>query len=145
MNVLVKRPVKRRHYVDPFDQIWRSYDQKATSRNNQTNITKPAVNILDKPDQFEIQMAIPGFIREDFKIKVEDNLLLIQLEMNHAEKDENFIKKEFAFNAFERKFEMGDTVQQDQIKAEYLNGILKITLPKKEEAKPPVPRKIEIS
>jgi HSP20 family protein len=144
MNVLIKSPAKRSHFVDPFDRIWKDFSNESSTRHYKPWLTKPAVNLKENEHQFEIQLAIPGFVREDFKIKIEESILDINLEKGKEDQKDHFTKKEFSFAAFHRRFEMGNTIEQEQIKAEYINGILNIILPKKEEAKPPVPRKIEI-
>ena len=144
MNVLIKRPVNRNHYVDPFDRIWKDFSYASPTRHYKPWLSKPAVNLKENDEQFDLQMAIPGFVRADFKIKVEHDILDIKLEKGKDDQKENYTKKEFSFAPFHRRFEIGNAIEQEQIKAEYINGILHISLPKKEEARPPVPQKIEI-
>jgi HSP20 family protein len=107
----------------------------------------PSANILDKEASFEVEFAVPGMKREDFKITVENNVLSVSAEKEEAaqEKEKNYTRKEFAYGAFTRSFALPKLVDVEKISAAYDNGILTVVLPKKEEAKTQTLREINIS
>jgi len=92
----------------------------------------PAVNISEKPDHFEVEVAAPGFKKEDFKITTEDGLLTISAETKTEknEEKENYTRREFSCSSFTRTFNLPDNIQQDKINAKYDNGVLTIGLKK---------------
>ncbi len=96
---------------------------------------KPAANIVENEDNFELILSVPGFEKEDIKIDLEDNVLTVSSEKEVDEKDVNFSRREFAYNAFSRSFRLSKTVDLEKIKADHKNGILNIVIPKIEEAK----------
>ncbi len=100
-------------------------------------LTVPAVNISDNKDDYKVTVAAPGLKKSDFKIDVEGNMLVISSEKEEKkeEKEERFTRKEYSFSSFRRSFTLPDDVRQDKIEASYEDGVLKLTLPKKEEAK----------
>lgn len=111
--------------------------------------TLPAVNIKESKDEFQVELAAPGMSKKDFQIKVENNVLKIssQKEENHEEKTEDggYSKKEFSYRSFQRAFTLPNTVEADKIKASYNDGILSLSIPKKEEAKEKPARTIAVS
>ena len=109
---------------------------------------KPAVNVRENEDQFDLEVAVPGFNKKDFNVQVDKNILTISAEVKDEkeEKDgENWTRKEFNYNSFKRSFTLPETVEGSKIVANYKDGILNITIPKKEEAKPQPVRTIEIA
>ena len=108
----------------------------------------PQVNISEFDDHFEILLAAPGFNKEDFKLHQEDKFLTISVENEDKKEEEvkpRVIRKEFNYKNFSRKFTLPKTVDKDGIAASYVNGILNVQLPKKEEEKVKPARTIEIS
>ncbi|MCF8303704.1 MAG: Hsp20/alpha crystallin family protein [Bacteroidales bacterium] len=96
----------------------------------------PATNIMEKEDSFVIEMAVPGFRKDEININFEDDTLTISSEKEDNEKENTeFTRKEFAYGGFSRSFSIPESVNAEDIKAEYNNGILSIILPKKEEEK----------
>ncbi|HAE12785.1 MAG: Hsp20/alpha crystallin family protein [Chitinophagales bacterium] len=94
----------------------------------------PAVNIEENDTQFVIEMAVPGMRREDFSVGVENGLITISAERKNEEVEEkrNFTRREFSFESFSRSFTLPENVTEDNIEAVYLDGLLKLTIPKKE-------------
>jgi len=100
----------------------------------------PATNISENGQEYRVEMAVPGFGKEDFKINLEKDVLSISTEMENTENQEeqtemNYRMREFGRRNFCRSFSIPEAVDKDAIKAEYVNGILTIVLPKKEEVK----------
>jgi HSP20 family protein len=110
----------------------------------------PSVNIKETDEAYELEMAVPGMVKEDFKIELNNSSLMISShkEKKDEEKDEQgrYTRKEFSYRSFTRTFKLPEgMVEGDKIAAKYENGILFITVPKTEQAKPKPVRKIEIS
>lgn len=107
---------------------------------------EPALNVKEKKDEFEIELAAPGFNKKDFEVTIDNGCLNISAKKSETkeEKDENYTRKEFSYNSFERSLELPDNIVGDKIKAKYENGILKFSLAKKEETKKLKPKVIEI-
>jgi HSP20 family protein len=94
----------------------------------------PSVNSLENNDSFEIDLAVPGMKKEDFTIELNDKVLVISSETSNTIENDKMRLNEFNFSSFQRSFRVPDTVDQDKIKANYKNGILKIKLPKRKES-----------
>ena len=103
-------------------------------------LNQPAVNIVETDASFKVELAPPGFDKQDFAINVENDFLTVSAsrETKNEEKNERFTRREFSVSAFKRSFKLPATVNQEAIAAVYENGILNVTLGKKEEAKPVV-------
>ncbi len=106
----------------------------------------PAVNISEADDKFELDMIIPGFKKENISIEVDQDILTISSEVinDKEEKTEQFTRKEFTLKSFSRSFNLPDTVNKEDIAADYNDGILNVVLPKKEEALPQPKRMITL-
>ncbi len=112
-----------------------------------TNTTLPSVNIKENADEFKVEVAAPGFDKTDFKLQLNHDLLTISSEKkieNETKEGEQFTKREFSYQSFSRSFTLPHTADGERIEASYDNGILLISIPKKEEAKPKPSRMIEI-
>lgn len=112
--------------------------------------TMPAVNIIESNDSFEIEVAAPGMKRENFKIELDNNVLTIasHLEETKEQKDEdrNFTRREFSYKSFQRSFNLPENkVEGDKISARYTDGILHISVPKRDEAKVKPARQIKVA
>ena len=94
----------------------------------------PSVNSLENNDSFEIDLAVPGMKKEDFTIELNDKVLVISSETSNTTENDKMRLNEFNFSSFQRSFRVPDSVDQDKIKANYKNGILKIKLPKRKES-----------
>jgi HSP20 family protein len=110
--------------------------------------TLPAVNIDEHDDDIVIEVAAPGMRKNDFKLEIEDNQLRISYEkerkQEEGKKNSNQWRREFSYQSFERNFSLPAMVDSEKIQATYTDGILKITVPKKEEARRKPARSIEI-
>ena len=106
----------------------------------------PAVNVLESQDGFKLEVAAPGYKKEDFNVSIQHNVLTISASQENKTEEvkPKYARKEFSFGSFKRTFTLPQTVNGEQINATYSDGILHVTLPKKEEAKPKAPATIEI-
>ena len=132
-----------------FDRFWNN-ELMDWNRSNfsSTNTSLPAVNVKETDDDFVIELAAPGMNKKDFKINFNNNILTISSEIKDEkeEKDDNYTRKEFSYQSFQRSFTVPDNmVNGDKISAKYNEGILNIVLPKREEVKPQPEREIKIS
>jgi len=112
---------------------------------NYTCVCKPAVNVIENENSFQIDVAAPGFERNELKVTIENNLLTISSIATDKEqnKKEKYLKKEYAASSFSRSFELPDNVEADKTEASHKNGILSISIPKKAKVEIPV-QEIEV-
>lgn len=109
----------------------------------------PAVNVVEHQDGFRIEVAAPGLKKEDFKLNLNHNNLTIsafqETQKEEPEKNnEKYTRREFSYSSFQRTFTLPTSIDADRIEATYADGLLKIDVPKREEAKVKPPRQIEI-
>jgi HSP20 family protein len=97
-----------------------------------TRVNLPAVNIIEKDDKFLIEMAAPGLRKEDFKINIENGILQIDSESQREveEEKDNYTRKEFNYSSFSRSFTLPENASEENIAANYENGVLKLKLHK---------------
>lgn len=139
-------------FEDPFFTDFLDFRKKPFQLNSLFNgdvddIT-PAVNIKDNKNKFEIELAAPGLSKDDFNITVEDGMLTIsaEKEQKKEEEKEGYVKKEFSYNSFSRCMSLPETVDEDkEVKAIYKDGILHLTLHKKEALVTKPAKKIKVS
>ena len=112
-----------------------------------TNTTLPRVNIRENNDEFLIDVAAPGMKKSDFKINYDNGKLTISSNIeDQIQDDEHYMRREFSYQSFQRSFDVAENmVEGDKISAKYDDGILHISLPKREEIKPKPARQIAIS
>jgi len=139
---------------DPFrdlvtlrEKMNRLFEDAATSRGEEKDLISsswsPSVDIYEDEHQLVLMAEVPGISEKDVEVKIEDNLLSIRGErkMEKETKEENYHRIERAYGTFLRSFTLPNYIDQDKIRAEHENGVLKITMPKKAELKP---RKVKI-
>ncbi|TAI48412.1 Hsp20/alpha crystallin family protein [Flagellimonas allohymeniacidonis] len=133
--------------LDDFfeDRIWNSSILKDRFWNGKT--MTPAMNIKETEEDFEIELAAPGFAKKDFEVTIDNGCLNISAEksITEEEKEKNYTRREFSYNSFERSLQLPESVKEEAVKAKYNDGILSFKLVKKEEAKKQKPKVIEVS
>jgi len=104
------------------------------------------VNISENKERFDVTIAAPGMKKDDFNIDVDGNTLTISAETREEkeEKENRYTRKEYSYSSFSRSFSLPDGVNKDKIDASYDNGILKLSLPKTEEAKKAASKHISV-
>src|ERR1700712_4011313 len=119
-------------FSDVFDSILNDsfLSEKSSSR-------VPAVNIAETENEFQIELAAPGLKKEDFKISLDKNVLTVSADkkVEKVEEGKKFSKREYSYNSFNRSFTLPESAEISNIEAEYIDGVLKLTVAKKEEAK----------
>ena len=126
----------KNHVVNPFfSDVYNLLNDSVLS--DKFAIRTPAVNIAENENEFEVELAVPGLKKEDFKINLEKNVLTVSAEKKAEEVNENkkFSKREYSYSSFSRSFTLPQSADQNKIEADYTDGILKLTIAKKEEAK----------
>ena len=97
----------------------------------------PAVNLSEAEGTYLVELSAPGFEKGDFKIELKERVLIVsgKHQTEKEVKEKNFSRKEFNYGSFQRSFSLPEEINEEAIDAKYENGILKLTLPKKEEVK----------
>ena len=139
-------PFERRNHVvsyNPFrelEELQRSFFGNQMTAAFQTDIR-------DTGDAYLLETDLPGFQKEDIHLELEDNYLTIRAQRNtdteQKDKHGNYLRRERSYGAFPRRFDVS-AVKADEIKAEYHDGVLKLTLPKKNEEHKNTARQIDI-
>lgn len=143
MNNQLKRNDSRRRFLPSFFGFNDDFFTNFFEGNN-----LPAANVIENDKGFRIDLSVPGFDKNDFKVEVDKNVLTISAskENKKEEKDENekIVRQEFSSASFSRSFILPDNVDTENIEASQKDGVLNITLPRKEKALEESIKKIEI-
>lgn len=132
-----------------FDDMFKTdWMDDGNSRMNRIGTSVPAVNISENEAAFYLEVAAPGKSRQDFNLELDNGVLTISSE----EKNENeetgsngrFTRREFSYSSFKRAFTLPESVDSEKISAKYKDGVLKIDLPKREEARVQAKKQIDI-
>ncbi|TMI81036.1 MAG: Hsp20/alpha crystallin family protein [Bacteroidetes bacterium] len=153
MSSLIKR---NRNLLPSFSRVWDDDDFFSRGLNwgvsnfSDTGTTVPAINIRETGNSYEVEMAAPGMNKEDFKVELDNNILTISSEKSDEREEggenEKYSRREFSYQSFQRSFSLPkEVVDEDKIQARYRDGVLNLTIPKKEQAKQKPPRKIQIA
>jgi HSP20 family protein len=139
--------IRKRSYFPYYRDDFFGKDLISSFFSDGADYSVPAVNIKENENHFQIEVAAPGLNKEDFKIKLEKNILTVtsEKETKKDEVKENFMRKEFSYNSFCRSFSIPETVDVEKINATHKNGILSIELPKHDEVKLKFNREIKVS
>jgi HSP20 family protein len=126
--------------MDLQQRINRLFEE--TSRGEREELAQrtwsPSVDIYEQPEAIMIQADLPGLNKENVSVRLENNVLTIQGErkLENEQRQENYHRLERAYGSFTRSFTIPSNIQADKIEAEFKDGVLRIQLPKREEAKP---------
>jgi len=133
------QPALANFFDDMFDKRFELTHRKNCGCN-------PMVNVKEDENTFEMELSVPGYDKKDISINLENNVLSISSEKEVKEEKENtnYTMREFSKSSFSRSFTLPKSVNADKIKADYNNGILNLTLPKKEEDKMKLSKEIKI-
>ena len=120
---------------DDFFKPWNEWFDNGNLWGRTLNM--PAVNITEHKDDYLVSLAVPGMKKDDFKIDVDGNMLTISSEKEESkeEKEKKYTRKEYNYFSFRRSFTLPEEINKEKIEAKYEDGVLKISLPRKEEAK----------
>ena len=122
------------------DQINRLFHEAFDRSSDEGSLTTwaPAVDIFETEHALVVKADLPDIQPEELDIRVENNILTIRGERKFEKKveEKNYLRVERSYGSFSRSFSLANTVNTEAIKAEYKNGVLTLTVPKREEAKP---------
>src|SRR5258708_5853750 len=122
------------------EQINRIFGDVVGRAGEESNLTPwaPAADIYETENELVVKADLPDVNPQDLDIRVENNILTIRGERKFENKvnDENYLRVERAYGSFSRSFQLANSVNSDAIKADYQNGVLTLSIPKREEAKP---------
>jgi HSP20 family protein len=122
------------------DQINRLFDEAFDRTSGEANLTTwaPAVDIYETEHDLVVKADLPDIRPEDLDIRVENNILTIRGERKFEKKvdESNYLRVERSYGSFSRSFSLANTVNAEAIQADYNNGVLTLSIPKREEAKP---------
>lgn len=123
----------------------RSFNHLLHDLKSETCFTMPQANVVEGKESFRIELAVPGFSKEQIGIQFQDQLLIVKGNAeNEPKEDEKYLSREFGLKNFIRRFVIPKTVDTDLISAAFSNGILTIIVPKQEEIKEKEPKNILI-
>jgi len=153
MTFVTVKPTTRRRsnlnidrWIDELFNTHAPVRRKVQTQTRSNGVAYPPVNVVELDDAFHIKFAAPGMEKGDFEIKVEKELLSISGKRETSTKEgATFRRKEFGNYNFKRQFQLSDTINVGAIEANYVNGILNVFVPKREESKEAPARKIEIA
>jgi HSP20 family protein len=134
-QALTKATERKPSVFNDFFKPWNEWFDDSDILGRSMNV--PAVNITEQKDQYLVSLAAPGLKKEDFNIDVDGNMLTIssEKEENKEEKDKKFTRKEYNYSSFSRCFTLPEEINKEKIEAKYEDGVLKLSLPRREEAK----------
>jgi len=143
-QALTKMSEKAPTLFDDFFKPWNEWFDGGNLWGRTVRI--PSVNITESKDEYNVSLAVPGMKKDDFKIDVDGNMLTISSEKDESkeEKDKRYTRREYSYTSFSRSFTLPDEVNKEKIDARYDDGLLKISLPRKEEAKKPAAKQIAV-
>jgi HSP20 family protein len=122
------------------DQFNRLFNEQFRNPSEESAWTSwaPAVDIYETPNELVVKADLPDVNEKEIDVRVENNLLTIRGERKFEKSvsEENFLRVERTYGSFSRSFSLPNTVNAEKIGAEYKNGVLTVTLPKREESKP---------
>lgn len=144
MNIIKYDPFREmRSLQDEVNRLFASSFNRGDDNELMRGAWSPQVDIFENQDQIVLEAELPGMKPEDVNISIENNVLTLHGERKFEKKDErdNFHRVERSYGAFTRSFTLPPTVSSENAQAQFENGVLRLTLAKREEAKP---RRIEI-
>src|SRR6266699_1137601 len=147
MNTTVVRYDPFRELSTLHDQVNRVFNETIFRGHNEDSAIAtwaPAVDIYETPNELVVKADLPDVEEKDIDIRIENNLLTIRGERKFEKNvsEDNYLRVERTYGAFSRSFSLPNTVNAEAIRAEYKNGVLTVTLPKREESKP---RQVKVS
>ena len=128
----------RSRFMPLFDEVFNDFFGGSLISNGALN-KSAAVNIKEDDRSYHLEFAAPGFEKDEFKIGLENQVLTVSAEKKSETEDKgkDYTRREFVYSSFQRSFNLPESVNMEEIKAEYKKGILEVTIPKKESAKNP--------
>ena len=139
MTITKYRP--QSSFVSPINELMNEFLGRDIGQffgNDDLARSMPKVNIVERENDFDLRLLAPGLSKADLKLRIENDVLTISAEKQNEELKENerYTRREFSHTAFPRSFKLPETVNADAVKAEFKDGVLHLSIPKAEVAKP---------
>jgi HSP20 family protein len=143
MSVMLQKSNGLRTLRDEMDRVFDTFFLTPSLKRVDGSIWAPAVDLKEDTNNFIVSAELPGLKREDIQVEIENNTLMIKGERKFEKKEEkeNYHFVERSYGSFYRSFTLPKNVDAEKISAEYKDGVLHVTLPKREEVKP---KKVEV-
>ena len=127
-----------RNLISISDEIDRFFNDFGLNLRESDTVWRPSVDLSETENTYEVKAEMPGMKKEDIKVEVKENVLILTGEKKHETKDDkkNFHRLERVYGKFQRSFRLPREVKSEEIKAKYRNGVLTVEIPKTEEMKP---------
>lgn len=121
-------------------------DLERTFWDTESTFDVPSANVRETPKEYMIDVSAPGFDKKDFKIEFSEGMLTINAEKEEKSEEtkKEFMHKEFSHTSLRRTFSLPENIKEDKIDAKYMNGILHLVLPKKEEGRNKITKEIKV-
>jgi HSP20 family protein len=150
MTTLLSRPIARLLDDDNFgfpDLLSSTRSMMPSRLLDRHEMTMPAVNIKDNKKNYELELAVPGFKKENLKVNVKDGVLTVFSEQKeeNSKEDEGYTRREFSYRSFSRAFSLPDNVDPESVKAKFNDGVLRLTIDKTGDQPESKGREIRIS
>ncbi len=144
---LIKRDVGYAPTLSNFFDDFFTRDLFNWPSSSSTGTSIPSVNIYETDGEFHVEMAAPGMSKDDFKVELDNNMLTISSQKETEDKNENknYQRREYSYQSFVRSFHLPDSAEAEKINAKYVDGVLNLVIPKREEAKRKPVKTIKIS
>jgi len=126
-------------FFERFDSLWRDWDLSMNAFDQlQPKSSFPKVNVIEKEDSYDIEIAVAGFDKDDVELELKDNAMLIKADKKEEREseDKKYLTKEIASRSFRRTVVFPSEINADDVSAKYENGIIKCRVGKVEEDKP---------
>lgn len=147
MNYTTRRPKATVRYTpnlgNIFNELLNTAVGDVVQKTEKRHFTNPAINVIENDDRFELQLAIPGYNKKNVTITVDNDILKVEGK-DEVATDSKFRLREFNYTGFAKSFRLPEDIDGQKIEAKFNNGVLSITLNKKEEAIPQPPKTIII-
>lgn len=135
---MTKLMIRPHRFTKEIDNFFNDFFNSPALREDSNFDFIPRVNISETDHDVSLKFELPGMEKDDIKVMIKDKVLTVSGERKteNEETGKNFVRSEMSYGSFSRSFTLPETVSQDKVDANYKNGILELTLMKKEEAKP---------
>lgn len=133
-----------------FDSLWDNFfDKDYMTKGMELGTKVPAVNVSETEKAFELEVAVPGLKKEDFDIDMDKDILTIsaqkQTETEETDQETKKVtRREFSYSSFSRSFRLPENVDEENISAEYKDGLLHLSIPKKSKEEVEMKKRIEV-
>ncbi len=137
-------PVRYQNQNRVYNNFSDMIDRIFSLENEYSPVSCPAANIRESNESYWVEMAVPGYDRNDIRIELDQKRLTISAEVKGDERENGYTRREFGTGSFTRRFLLPAAADTEKIGASYENGVLSVKIPKRDEAIPRPPRQIDI-